>query len=99
VLTSAPVGRAGNHSVLGITRKGGKRATVPLAPPTAEGIDQYIVGRVDGPLLATAAGSRLDQGAVWRLLGSITSGAHFGDVPTVGSAPGKDQVVVEPDGV
>jgi len=54
---------------------------------------------VDGPLLATAAGSRLDQGAVWRLLGSIASGAHFGDVPTVGSAPGKDQVVVEPDGV
>ena len=31
--------------------KGGKRATVPLAPRTAEALDHYLLGREDGPLL------------------------------------------------
>jgi integrase/recombinase XerD len=56
------------HRVLRITRKGGKRATVPLAPRTADAIDQYLQGRTDGPLFATSSGGRLDQVAVWRLL-------------------------------
>lgn len=56
------------HRVLRITRKGGKRSTVPLAPRTAEAIDTYVDGRTSGPLFATSTGSRLDSAAVWRTL-------------------------------
>jgi site-specific recombinase XerD len=56
------------HRVLRITRKGGKRSTVPLAPRTAEAIDTYLEGRTSGPLFSTSSGSRLDSAAVWRTL-------------------------------
>jgi len=56
------------HRVLRITRKGGKRSTVPLAPRTAEAIDTYLDGRSSGPLFATSTGARLDSAAVWRTL-------------------------------
>ncbi|MGO9584028.1 MAG: tyrosine-type recombinase/integrase [Acidimicrobiales bacterium] len=56
------------HRVLRITRKGGRRATVPLAPRTSEAIDTYLDGRTSGPLFATSTGARLDQPAVWRTL-------------------------------
>jgi len=56
------------HRVLFITRKGGKRATVPLAPRTAETLDAYLAGRTTGPLFATSTGARLDRAATWRLL-------------------------------
>ena len=36
------------HRVLRITRKGGKRSTVPLAPGTSEAIDAYLDGRTAG---------------------------------------------------
>lgn len=57
-----------SHRVLFITRKGGKRATVPLAPRTAETLDAYLAGRTTGPLFATSTGARLDRAATWRLL-------------------------------
>jgi integrase len=56
------------HRVLRITRKGGKRATVPLAPRAAAAIDDYLGDRADGPLFATASGGRLDQAVLWWLL-------------------------------
>jgi site-specific recombinase XerD len=56
------------HRVLRITRKGGKRATVPLAPRTADALDTYLNERSSGPLFATATGGRLDSPAVWRTL-------------------------------
>lgn len=56
------------HRVLKITRKGGKRATVPLAPRTADALDAYLAGRTEGPLFATATGARLDRVGAWRLL-------------------------------
>jgi site-specific recombinase XerD len=38
------------HRVIRVTRKGGRRALVPLAPRTVSAIDRYLDGRVDGPL-------------------------------------------------
>jgi site-specific recombinase XerD len=63
------------HRVLRITRKGGKRSTVPLAPRTAEAIDTYLEARSSGPLFSTSSGSRLDQPAVWRTLRRLASKA------------------------
>jgi integrase len=63
------------HRVLMITRKGGKRATVPLAPRTAETLDAYLAGRTTGPLFATSTGARLDRAATWRLLRKLARGA------------------------
>ena len=56
------------HRVLRITRKGGKKATIPLAPRTSEALDAYLGGRNTGPLFSTSTGARLDQPAVWRSL-------------------------------
>jgi site-specific recombinase XerD len=63
------------HHVLRIVRKGGKRATIPLAPRTAEAIATYLSGRADGPLFVTASGRSLDQSAVWRLLRRLATKA------------------------
>jgi integrase/recombinase XerD len=38
------------HHVLQIVRKGGKRATVPLAPRTARAVQLYVDGRTRGPV-------------------------------------------------
>ncbi len=63
------------HRVLRITRKGGKKSTVPLAPRTSEAIDTYLDGRTAGPLFATSTGARLDQPAVWRTLRRLAATA------------------------
>lgn len=39
------------HRTLTITRKGGRRARLPLAPPTGVAIDTYLDGRTTGPLV------------------------------------------------
>lgn len=63
------------HRVLRITRKGGKRATVPLAPRTAEAIDAYLDGRTSGPLFATSSDAPLDRVACWRTLRRLARSA------------------------
>jgi len=56
------------HRVLKIVRKGGKQATVPLAPRTAEAVDALVAGRTEGPIFSTRTGKALDRPAVWRTL-------------------------------
>jgi integrase/recombinase XerD len=56
------------HRVLRITRKGGKRATVVLAPPVADAVDLYLDGRTTGPLFTTRTGRRLDEPYLFRLV-------------------------------
>jgi site-specific recombinase XerD len=56
------------HRVLRITRKGGKKSTIPLAPRTSDALDAYLGGRNTGALFSTSTGARLDQPAVWRTL-------------------------------
>jgi integrase/recombinase XerD len=45
------------HRVLKITRKGGKTARVPLAPPVVRALDAYLEGRTTGPIFLAADGS------------------------------------------
>ena len=54
------------HHVLQIIRKGGKRATVPLAPRTARAVQLYIDGRTGGPIFLGEHGHRMDRHAADR---------------------------------
>jgi integrase/recombinase XerD len=56
------------HRVLLVTRKGGKKATIPLAPRTAEAVDAYVSERTTGPLFVTATGKRWERSEVWRTI-------------------------------
>jgi len=56
------------HRVLRVTRKGGKQATIPLAPRTAEAVDVYVGDRTAGPLFVTATGKRWQRSEAWRTL-------------------------------
>ena len=52
--------------MLRITRKGGKTATVPLAPGTAEAVEAYVGDRTIGALFVTASGARWHRSEAWR---------------------------------
>jgi integrase/recombinase XerD len=71
------------HRVLLITRKGGKKATVPMAPRTAEAVDAYVGDRVTGPLLITATGKRWQRSEVWRTLRRLARVAVPGKATTI----------------
>ena len=73
------LGADAGHRVLLVTRKGARRAKVPLAPATAAALDAYLADRsrgcglsdarqLAGPLLATGSGGRLRQGHLWELV-------------------------------
>ena len=77
----ADLGADAGHRVLRVTRKGARRAKVPLALAlaTAAALDAYLADRAHrvglgdarqlaGPLLATASGGRLRQGHLWDLV-------------------------------
>ena len=75
----ADLGTDAGHRVLRVTRKGARRAKVPLTPATAATLDAYLAGRAPrdglddvrqlaGTLLATASGGRLRQGHLWELV-------------------------------
>src|SRR5450759_1669178 len=61
------LGTERGHRVLHITRKGGRRATVVLAPVTARALDDYLTGRDTGRLFITGGGRRYDEPAAFRL--------------------------------
>jgi integrase/recombinase XerD len=56
------------HRTPAITRKGGKKAVIPLAPRTARAIDLAIGERCEGPIFTTPAGERLDRHAAGRIV-------------------------------
>jgi integrase/recombinase XerD len=60
------------HRTLTVVRKGGKIATVPLAPRVACAIDLGIGERLDGPIFIDADGQRLDRHAAGRIVRRIT---------------------------
>ncbi|WP_432498885.1 tyrosine-type recombinase/integrase [Kineococcus auxinigenes] len=62
------LGTERGHRVLVLTRKGGQRARIPLAPRTAAALEAYLAGRTTGPLLITRTGGGMDRHAIWRLL-------------------------------
>src|SRR5258707_13357575 len=56
------------HCTLAITRKGGKRAVIPLAPRTARAIDLAVGERREGPVFTTPARRRLDRHRAGRIV-------------------------------
>ncbi len=54
------------HRTLKIVRKGGKHATIPLAPRTSRALDLYIGERTTGPIFLGAKGRRMDRYATDR---------------------------------
>ena len=82
----ADLGADAGHRVLRVTRKGARKAKVPLTPATAAALDAYLAGRAElagldspamlaGPLLATASGGRLRQGHLWELVRRLAKAA------------------------
>ena len=59
------------HRVLTITRKGGKKATAPLAPRTIEAIEAHLEGRTEGPLLLANDGGRLTRHGAARIVSRL----------------------------
>jgi integrase len=56
------------HRTLTVLRKGGKVATMPLAPRVARAVDLPIGERVEGPLFVESDGRRLDRHAAGRIV-------------------------------
>ncbi len=71
------------HRVLRIVRKGGWRATAPLAPPIADAVHSSLAGRTTGSLFLSARGHRLDRTAVWRLLRRLATAAGLPKAATL----------------
>jgi integrase/recombinase XerD len=62
------LGTERGHRTLAITRKGGKKAVIPLAPRTARAIDLTIGERCEGPIFTTPGGQRLDRHGAGRIV-------------------------------
>lgn len=61
---------------IGITRKGGKRQIIPLAPRTAWQVDLTMGDRIDGPLFLDGNGvGRVDRRAIGRIVKRIVTDA------------------------
>jgi integrase/recombinase XerD len=71
------------HRVLMVTRKGGKKATIPMAPRTAEAVDAYVGDRVSGPLFVTATGRRWERSETWRTLRRLARNAKLEKAMTI----------------
>jgi len=71
----ADLGTERGHRVVGIVRKGGKHATVPLAPRTADALDNYLAGRLRGPLFVTATGKGWHRSEAWRTIRRLATDA------------------------
>jgi integrase/recombinase XerD len=83
------LGADAGHRVLRVTRKGARKAKVPLTPATGAALDAYLANRaclagldsaahLTGPLLATAGGGRLRQGHLWELVRRLARAAGVG---------------------
>jgi integrase/recombinase XerD len=72
------------HRTLVITRKGGKVATIPLAPRTARAPDLAIGERMDGPIFLAPDGQRPDRHGAARIVrrSPTAPGSPSRSVPT-----------------
>ncbi len=77
------LGAERGHRVLRITRKGGRRATIALAPVTARALDDYLAGRTTGPLFTTATARRLDEPAAFRMIRRLARAAGVDGADTL----------------
>ena len=65
------------HRTLRVRRKGGKIATVPLAPRTAAAVAALVGGREDGPIFATRSGRPVDRHAAWKIVRRLARAAEI----------------------
>ncbi|MGI9031944.1 MAG: tyrosine-type recombinase/integrase [Ilumatobacteraceae bacterium] len=65
------------HRTLTVIRKGGKTATMPLAPRVARAVDLAIGERLDGPIFVEADGRRFDRHAAGRVVRRIARRAEI----------------------
>ena len=75
---AADVGDLGHergHRTLRVRRKGGKVATIPLAPRTAAAVDALVGEREAGPIFATRSGRAVDRHAAWKIVRRLASAA------------------------
>ncbi len=75
----ADLGHTGGHRVLTVTRKGGRKQNLPIAPWVGRVVDEWLDDRIEGPLFATQARAggygRLDQPAAFRLIRKLAAAA------------------------
>jgi integrase/recombinase XerD len=62
-----------------ITRKGGKRARLPILPRVHATIRELAAGRTEGPLIITSSGKRMGHSHLYRLLKRLARAADLGD--------------------
>jgi hypothetical protein len=82
------LGTERGRRTLAITRKGGKRAVIPLAPRTARAIDLAIGERCEGPIFTTTAGERLDRHGAGRIVRRVARRAPGGPGLVLAELPG-----------
>jgi site-specific recombinase XerD len=63
------------HRTLVVTRKGGKVATIPLAPRSARAIDLAVGDRPEGPIFLAPDGQRLDRHGAARIVRRVADRA------------------------
>lgn len=56
------------HRTVTVTRKGGRRARLPLPVELAEAVDRLVSERTGGTVIATSTGRPMDAKAAWKVL-------------------------------
>jgi integrase/recombinase XerD len=74
----ADLGRARGHRTIRLTRKGGKRRIIPVAPTTSAALDGWLARRGDqpGPLFCTRTGRRCVHTVLSRAVKRACLAAH-----------------------
>jgi integrase len=69
------LGEEHGHRVLRVRGKGGKVVLTPLPPAVQRAIERAVGGRVEGPVLRTVRGTRMDRHAATRRLKRLAADA------------------------
>jgi len=69
------LGEEHGHRVLRVNGKGGKVVLTPLPPALSRAIERATCGRVEGPILCTRRGTRMDRHAATRRLHHLAGDA------------------------
>ena len=77
---AAALGWERGHRTLRVVGKGGKVATVPLAPRTAAAVADVLGDRESGPVLPTRTGKPMDRHAAWKVVRRLARSAGITDV-------------------
>ena len=75
----ADLGEEGGVRTLTITRKGGKRQTLPVAPPVVTALDAMLDGRMSGPLFLSADGRRLSRFSAYKMVAKAGEAAGLAE--------------------